>query len=504
MKRITMAILFIALLLGGAAFSQEKDNTFGENVIYSFGKNISLDLESARLEDVLKMLSQQTGLNFVSTEAVKDRKLTLYMENIPLKEAIDTIFKANNLAYDYYPQSNIFTIKETGKSDIELQAKVYYLKYTRLESSKIKKEVESLSSSEEGEGGESEGDDEEDTGIKAAIERVLSERGKVIEDPITNSLVVIDIPAQFPMIDAAIEKLDISVPKVMVEVEMLDVSKTHLDKMGLNFANGLYVSYTPGARSSLFPFESRLMKNATSSLTSSLTSAGETEESTASALMGVLDLRSFTAVLQMLTQDTNTKMIARPKILTLSNEVAEVNLISNEAIGVTTTTTDSGSTQSVEREETGTKLRVTPQVNPHTDEITLYVEVFNRESVDSGISITGMSTGNLKNVEERGARSLVRLKDGETLLIGGLIRKEESETTRKIPFLGDIPFLGRLFTYVERAAADNVERELLVFITPRVVKDDVSMVKEAKVLQREQQNASKNTSVKGVLDRLSR
>jgi len=495
MKKIAALTALIILVLSAPGFSQ--DNSFGDYIVNSFDKNISLDLESARLDDVLKMFSQQTNLNFVSTEAVKDKMLTLYMEDVPLKEAINTIFKANNLAYEYYPESNIFAVKETGRTGVELKTKVYYLKYIRLQSSKIKKEINNQLTAANDDG----------TGIKAVIENVLSEFGKVIEDPATNSLIVIDIPSQFDAIDSAVNNLDIASPKIMVEVEMLDVSKTHLDKMGFNFANGAYITYTPGARSSYFPFtlfDQSLIKNATSQLTSSVSSGGNTEEGIRGALLGVLDLRSFTAVFQMLVQDTKTKFIARPRILTLSNETAEVKLTSNEVIGVTSTVTENTTTQEIERGETGTKLRVTPQANPHTNEITLFVEMFNRESVDSGIAVSGMTTGNAKNVEERGTKSLVRLKDGETLLIGGLIRKEESETIRKIPFIGDIPFLGKLFTYREKPSADNLERELLVFLTPRVVEEGAPAVKKAEIISREQQDFSKSNSVKVVLDKFGK
>ncbi|MFH1505127.1 MAG: secretin N-terminal domain-containing protein [Candidatus Omnitrophota bacterium] len=484
-KRIILIILCTMLFPIGLSFSQEEDNTFGEDLIYSFSKNISLDLESARLEDVLKMVSQQTGLNFISAEEVKDRKLTLYIENIPLRKAIDIIFKVNNLTYDYYPESNIFTVKETGRAGLELKTKVYHLKYARLPSSNIRKEATDKLGSEGG----------GDTGIKAAVERVVSELGKVIEDPATNALVVIDIPAQFSFIDEIIEKLDIPALKVMVEVEMLDVSKVHLDKIGFNFSNGVYATYTPGARSSFFPFDRSLFKNA---------NIQDTSGGSTPPLLGVLDFTSFTAVLQLLSEETSTKFIARPKILTLSNETAEVNLTSNEVIGITTTEADSGSTQEIEREETGTKLRVTPQVASDTDEVTLFVEMFNKESVDSGISVTNITTGNVKNVEERGTKSLVRLKDGETLLIGGLIKEKDVEIVRKIPFLSDIPFIGKIFfTYRERSATDNIERELLVFVTPHIIKEP-ALAKTISLLNREQQNTLKAGSMKGTLDKFSK
>ena len=473
-------------------------------MLTSFHDNVSLDLEDARLVDVLKMLSQQIKLNFISTEAIRDRKITVYMENVPLREALDVIFKANNLAYDYYPDANMFVVKEMGKPDLERKAKIYRLKYVRVKSSRLQQEIEN---SMELDGGSStRGGSGRYEGIKNAVESILTENGRVTEDPITNSLIVVDVPSQFPAIDEIIAKLDIATPKVMIEVEMLDVSKTHLDQMGFNWANGLWARGAAGARNTTFPlgraqyvdrFNIHDIGN-TNNDPGILNAIGSTQ---AAPILGILDLTNLSVVMQFLTQDTSTKFLARPKILTLSDETAEVKLTVNEAIGVETVTTEAGNVnENIEREETGTKLRVTPHVNPFTQEVTLFIEMFNRESVDSGLATTRLTVGEIKNVEERGTKSTVRLKNGETLYIGGLIRRESQETITKIPFLGDIPLIGRLFSYTERPGGDNQDRELLVFLTPRVIEERPVVSAKPAVFLREQQNIAKRQSVKTVLD----
>ncbi|MCQ9205300.1 MAG: type II and III secretion system protein, partial [Omnitrophica bacterium] len=222
--------------------------------------------------------------------------------------------------------------------------------------------------------------------------------------------------------------------------------------------------------------------------------------------LGSLAFDQLKVVMNFLSQETTTKFLARPKILTLSNETAEVNLTVDEAIGLTTTSSQGVETQNVEREETGTKLRVTPQVNLLTNEITLFVEMFNRESTDSGLKVSGLTTGsgNVKNIEERSTKSLVRLKNGETLYIGGLIKRETTVINKKVPFLGDLPFVGRLFRYRESPEGGNQDRELLVFLTPRIMPDNSARVKKAKIFPREQQNDVKDESVRLALDSFSR
>ena len=486
MKKIFLIVFLIFILSWSTGYS--RDNIYGDYLFGSMDKKISLDLENAALVDVLKMLSQQIGLNFISTEAVRDRGITLYMEEVGLREAMDIIFKANNLAYDYYTDSNVFVVKELGKPTLELKTKVYQLQYVRVRSSKMEKEV--INMLEDGE--EEQESDDAQTGILGAVESVLTGFGKVTEDPITNSLIVVDVPIQFAVIDKIISELDIPPVKILIEVEMMDVSKAHLDQIGMNFENGAYAALTPGSRETRFPWDNRFFHSGSDD-------TGGEEPS-----LSTLDLSDFTMIMQFLTEDTKTKFLARPKILTLANETAEVNLILNEVIGVTVTTTEGVTTQEIERDDTGTSLRVTPQVNLFTNEITLVVDVFNKESQDSNIQVDTMTEGFVKNVEERSTKSIVRIKSGETLLIGGLLKKEESETITKIPFLGDLPIIGRIFRYKDRPKTDNVTRELLVFLTPRIVSDKSQLVGKAKVIVREQQNFSKESSMKIALDRYNK
>ncbi|MCP4652074.1 MAG: hypothetical protein GY858_01655 [Candidatus Omnitrophica bacterium] len=493
MKRNIFIVMILLLIPVGQVFPQGAiDNIYGDYIISNEDITVSLDLEGARLITVLKMLSRQTGLNFLSTEVVQERALTLYMTDVPLKDAMDIIFKANNLIYDFYPESNIFVVKELGKPKIELETKVFYLKYTRVGSSRLLSERDSAlgsscdsdSSDAELEGSTDDGASSQGSQLLSAVEKVLSDYGDVVEDTYTNSLVVTDVPSQFSVIEKVISQLDLSLQQVMIEVEILDVSKQLVDEFGFKYGTpgGNWGQYTPGTKTSGFPFPDRLG------------GAGGT------VTTGTLNLRGFVTAVQFLTSDTTTKFLARPKILTLANETAEVNLTVDEVVGILNTFDDAGNIvgQEAERAETGTKLRVTPQVNPLTKEITLFVTVFSKEAKDSGIDVNGE---NAMNIEERGTKCMVRLKDGETLLLGGLIKKEGEEVKTKVPLLGEIPLLGRLFKSREK---DGQERELMVFLTPRVIKDKSILSEGGRILCREQDNPEKMELMKIALDKLSK
>lgn len=471
-------------------FSQGSDNIYGEYLLTSVDKKISLELEKANLLDVLKMFSQYTGLNFVSTETVKERTLTLYMEKVPLREAMNIIFKANNLTYDYYPEANIFVVKEMGKPSIELDTKVYRLKYARVTGSKFQAEVESIT------GGSS------SVVVKEAVERNLSEFGKIIEDPVTNSLIVTDVPVQFPVIDKIISALDIPTPKVLIEVEMLDVNKTVIDELGVTFGGA-----TGGFQMDFEPFSTRSGTTTTANTYTFSSSPCPWRESWYTL--------TYNPLLKAILRDTTTKILARPKILTLSGETAEIGITTDEVVSTIVNkaeTTGETVTVTPERAETGISLRVTPLVNTGTDEITIVLQPTVR---DTSASEFGDTEGNeFINVEETTSKSVLRLKDNQTLLIGGLIKEKSTYTEEKTPLLWKIPFLGNLFQGKNK---NDQSRELLIFLTPHIVQDTeyaesvrkdlkleaVSLAAKKGVPFREQEVSVKKDSVKYTLDKLS-
>jgi type II secretory pathway component GspD/PulD (secretin) len=168
--------------------------------------------------------------------------------------------------------------------------------------------------------------------------------------------------------------------------------------------------------------------------------------------------------------------LARPRILTLNNQAAEIKITTDEAISIQQTTESSENiayqTYDAERVETGVSLVVTPQANTETGMITMAVQpkvIIAKTGSDFGIGQP------LKDPEERSAQSILMIKNGDTVVIGGLVREETTNIFTKIPLLGDIPLLGRFFKY------DNLstqERELLIFLTPHIIDETTAKTKE--------------------------
>jgi len=451
---------------------------------------ISMDFKDANLKDILKAFSMQSGMNFIASEAVQDRKVTLYLDKVPLTDAMDKIFSANNLSYELDNKANIFVVKEWGKMETETVTKVFYLKQASVSTSALKADLykgekdKTSSSSSSGpapgpdsgssvtSGGSGRWKVDAESGITYSIRRLLSSAGSLIEDFRTNSLIVTDTPAKMKVISQVIASLDIPVAQVMLEVEMLDVSKNVVDKIGFEFGQTPFTAILTGATASTgFPYGSWAKIFSPGKGTLSINPSGDT----------------YQMQLDYLRTQTDTKFLARPKLLTLNNETAEIAITKDEIVGREDTTTyDQGAPTTTSeylrstdlaltKEGTGIFLRVTPQINLDTNEITMVV---NPKSSVSSLSDLSPSDGSnpQSDVEVRSTRSIVKVKDGETIVLGGLIHQDKTVAIKKLPILGDIPIIGMLFRHKNQS--QGIEREMIVFITPRIVRDKADIKTE--------------------------
>ncbi|MFH1201948.1 MAG: secretin N-terminal domain-containing protein [Candidatus Omnitrophota bacterium] len=478
---------------------------------------ISMDFQDANLKDVLKIFSQQSGLNFIASEAIMDRKLTLYLDKVSVDEALSKILSANGLAYELDKSSHIFIVKELGRPKIETITKVYYLKYARVSTSHINSEIKDKLSSTSSSSSTSTSSTQEDSGgIKTAIEKILTDNGKIVEDARTNSLIVTDVPNNFTFIDQTISKLDIATPQVLIEVEMLDVSKNTADQLGVKWQNPLAsLDMTLTQRASAFPFHTsryaNQSKNTATVTAATATPSGWSDMSWAANTFGptILTIVGKQLSLDFLRSQTDTKYLARPRILTLSNETAEIKIATQESIGITTTTASTGgssgsTTQEPERSETGVSLRVTPQVNAETGDITMFIEPEVAAAKTGNTLTLAGDTYSFRDPEKRGTKSTVMIKDGQTIVIGGLIRTDTSLVNTKVPFLGDIPLLGTLFRHKDKTKDED--RELIIFLTPHIIKEptfkDTLPAISTLGLNREQMPSLRNTDIDKFLDQV--
>ncbi|UCB57502.1 MAG: hypothetical protein JSV30_02665 [Candidatus Omnitrophota bacterium] len=411
---------------------------------------ISMDFQDADLKDVLKVFSQQAGLNFIASESVKERRVTLYLDKVSVEDALNTIMTANSLSYEQKKDSKIFIVKEWGRPEVETITKVFPLQYARVKGYELTAAGQEARQSEE-------------IGIKEVIEKIVSQFGQVIEDSRTNSLIVTDVRSQFPKIEKTIKELDIKLPQVMIEAEIIEASLETIDKLGIEWGtatDGIVASAYGAGRSSTFPFtKPNNMRK--------VGPAGNVDN----LYLGYISAMNLGGTLAMLARDTDSKILARPKVLTLNNETAEIKITAETVIASEQqeiASTGGGIDRAIvspERVETGVTLKVTPQINTQ-GEITMIIEPSVINTKVSSI------LANALDPHTRSVKTTVTVADGETVIIGGLINTEDEKIMRKVPFLGDIPLLGSLFCKKDDSSED---KELIIFITPHLAKERARM-----------------------------
>ncbi len=444
MKNFLRILFSLSLVFLSAASTARGAETAADNLFLypQYSKVISMDFNEAALNDVLKIFSQQSGLNFIASDEIRDKKVTLFLDRVPVESALEQILSANNLTYETPPGSNIFIVKPAVKETDQMETRIYRLKNATLLASKLTSTANI------------EGSVAADVamGIISAIKAIISTSGTVIEDPRTNSLIITDVSGHFPKIEQAIAALDISIPQVLIDVEMLDISKEGSLQFGIKFG-ATPLTFKGGTRNHYYPWNQNWLLD-----------GGKVTEPAYS--VGTIDASGLSAALQLLKSRSDTKNLARPRILTLNNETAEIKISTEEAIGIATNTSSSQSTAlqsvSAERVKTGVFLTVTPQANLLTNEITMAI-VPKVIQARTGGTFSGQT---FKDPEERGSKSILRVENNDTIVLGGLLRTDYSNTITKLPVLGDLPVVGTAFQHKDRK---DTERELIIFITPHIV-----------------------------------
>ena len=435
---------------------------------------ISLDFQDANLKDVLKLLSLQSGINFIAAENVKDRKITLFVDQVTVQDVLDQLLRANHLVSDTMPDSNILIIRETATGDgPPTVTKIYKLHYARLSTSFLARAVASggrssasgsggLATTVIAAGGGSGGSSGGATGIDRVIEKLLTDGGSLVADERTNSLVITDVPDNYEKIERAIAALDVKTPQVLIEAELLEVSASKTKNLGIEWGGTAgktgptLATFTPATDATTrFPFT--LFKS------SGLLTSSQSRTIT----LGTLNSAQFQAVLKAIQNDLTARLLAHPKVLTLDNERALIELTADTAIGKQVATTATGGTgttaTTAERSPTGIKLQVTPQINAD-GYITMYVEPSLSRPVASEFFPSEFVDPKIRSVS-----TIVRVRDGETIVIGGLIDRQDTKGLRKVPGLGNVPLVGAAFKKTDDTLSDV---ELIVFITPRIVTED--------------------------------
>ncbi|MCM8789707.1 MAG: TonB C-terminal domain-containing protein [Candidatus Omnitrophica bacterium] len=450
---------------------------------FAQGNKISLDIKGMDIVDVAKMLATRAGLNVVIGKNVTG-KVTLFLKDVDAWDAFEIIVLANELAYEQEGDIiNVMTqrdyeLKYGERFQDRKQAKVVQLKYAKaIELSKALNQIKSKV-------GVIVVDDTSNTlalidtpqkvkemedfikvsdlPVKTRVfslnyaaadklsaklqESVTKGVGSIKIDERTNKIAITDFPEKLDELAKIVAAFDEKTPQVLIDAQIIEIKPTDKFEMGVDWDYWIEKHFKLSAA---LPVSSsgRLLLGTT---TASPAKPGQ-----------------YKAIIDLLRTIGDTKILSSPRIMVLNNQEAKI-LVGTKDAYITSATSQTGETavtsQSVNFVDVGIKLYVTPTIN-RDDFVTIKIKPEVSSAVRTDITSGGQVT-QIPIVSTSEAETVVTVKDGVTIIIGGLKKDEKTKTVKKIPILGDIPLLGIPFRNI---SDETKTTDLIILLTPHIM-----------------------------------
>ncbi|GFE58752.1 cohesin domain-containing protein [Geobacter sp. AOG1] len=407
-------------------------------------KPITLKFKDAKIKEVFTILSQLSGINFIFDEGVKDQNVSVFLENATFNQTLDILLSINKLSKKVLNETTIIVYPRSpdkAKQYEELMVQTFYL--NKLEAKKA-----------------------------VNLIRTMLQVKKIYVNEEMNALVLRDTADVIEVARKIIEANDVPDAEVVLEVEVVEISKSKADSFGL-----LLSKYNVSLNT-LSPDKATFLSDTfTPSTTTTIIPAGSTTtpttQSTQNNLLNVFSWRGFGGFITVPNAQfnfgkslANGESLANPKLRVKNREKAKFNVGTRVPITTTSSPTGGGVSVNVQYVDVGVKLNAEPTIQLNNDvSIKLSLEVssiLSRDKIGDNTSLTTVVTIGTRNLD-----TVLNLKDGETSIIGGLIQDTKSTSKKKISILGDIPILGSLLGSTDNT---NDKTELVLAITPRLVR----------------------------------
>ena len=384
---------------------------------------ISVNFRNLDINDALKTISLVSGMNIILDRGLK-AQTSVSLKDVSWQTALDNILKTNQLTYRI--ENNIIRVMslDTLKKEDEttpLSTKIITLNFAKC------------------------------ADLQQSLSKIISSRGNIQVNTSTNSLIVTDTPDILSKVEEFANKLDVRTPQVMIEALITSIKLDEKNQSGLDFLLSHKFNdekfFDAGKR--------------TIAQTLSLTDSGIAPYLSLSYGRPIIPSYNLSALLDLLAQDTRVKILANPRVMTMDNQAAQIEILEQVAYKYTSQSTSSTSSTpltTTQFKDTGIKLYVTPRI---TKDGYISLSVKTEQSFVGSVSSDGQPS-----IDSRNVNTNFILKDNETVVIGGLKSKNITTTIDKTPILGDIPLIGKAF---RREQKDAVNEELVIFITPKMV-----------------------------------
>ncbi|OQX81344.1 MAG: hypothetical protein B6D56_02715 [Candidatus Omnitrophica bacterium 4484_70.1] len=401
-----------------------------------------LKFKEADIRTVLEAITQKAvrdgeKVNILISPQVKGL-VNINLKNVDWQTALEAVLKTYNYGYEWIGKNIILVdtlenLVERRKKEAEskiaepLDTRIFLLNFAKVEE------------------------------VKPIIERMLTAQGRLTCDKRTNTLVVTDTQSNLLKLEKAIKTLDSITPQVLIEAKVLETDLDLTRKLGINW--NISAAVSGSKRPHVWPFtthsENKYLDTDIPSPSSGFS-------------YGTLDASSLSAVLEVIFNDQNTKILSMPKITTLDNHTATIDVVTEDPVPNYTYNSETGSWEIAGYDwvKYGVSLEVTPQIN-REGFITLTVKPVVSENLgDKEFTSSSGAIARIPKLYTQTTSTKVMIKDGQTLVLGGLIRDKVVDTVNKVPILGDLPLLGFFFKHKSKTVE---KKNLLIFITPKII-----------------------------------
>jgi type IV pilus secretin PilQ/predicted competence protein len=417
------------------------------------GRKISLDLQDADLVNVMRLFAEVANLNIILAPDVKG-KVTVRMVNIPWDQAMDIILKMNGLGY--LLEDNVLRIASvsalTKEAEEETRSKEAKKKAEDLITRIVPINYSTASV------------------IEGTIKKSLSPRGETVTDTRTNTLIVKDIARNVDEIVSLIKLLDKPIPQIMIEARIVQANTNFSRQIGVQWGGNFSADAAHGNPTGLvFPNSitatgSSVMGPTPSGngnfLVNMPAAVGQGSGGAIGLSFGSISKAlNLDLVLSALESTGEGKVISSPRVSALDNKEAKIE----QGVSIPFSTTSASGTQ-IQFIDAKLSLVVTPHATPD-NKIFLKIQATKNAPDTSLLGATGQPS-----IQKAEATTEILLSNGETAVIGGIMITEKNVSYTKVPFFGDLPLIGWLF---KNKTNNDTKQELLIFVTPRIVKQEV-------------------------------
>ena len=420
------------------------------------GERLSLNFQNIEVRALLQVIADFTNFNIVTSDTVGGA-LTLRLKDVPWDQALNIIMEAKGLGMK--KNGNVLwiapreEIDERTKKDLEAARSIEQLETLRTQGFQINyakaEELVKKFTESQNTGGTA--------GTNTNNTRFLSERGSAIAEERTNQLFITDTPTKLEEITELLKKLDVPVRQVIIEARIVEARDTFGRSLGVKFGGG-YNRPGRGSIGSGYAEKGTSTGNPFVNLPADVIQNSKANNATLALSIFNSSMSRFLSLeLSAMESEGIGKIISSPRLLTADKFEAEIS--QGTEIPFTTVSNDGTKT---EWKDASLKLKVTPQITPDGD-IIMDLKV-NKDAV-------GIQTPNGLSIEKKEIITQVLVENGGTVVIGGIFEMQETNQINKVPLLGDIPGVGNLF---KNRIRETEKREMLVFITPRMVTDAIA------------------------------